>query len=45
MLEMIGAGAVVELVETLSNVAVPSVEVLPLLATNPIYTFVAMLIV
>jgi hypothetical protein len=36
ILEMTGAGAAVELVETLSNVAVPSVEVLPLYTAKPI---------
>ena len=44
-LVMTGAGVVEELMDTLSNVAVSSVEVLPLVTANPTSTFVAMLIV
>jgi hypothetical protein len=40
-----GAGAVTQLTETLSKVAVASAEVLPLFTANPTYTFCAMLIV
>ena len=40
-----GAGAAVELIDTLSNVAVARVDVLPLVTPSPIYTVCAMLIV
>ena len=39
------AGVVVELIDTLSNVAVVRIEVLSLLTTKPTYTFCAMVIV
>jgi hypothetical protein len=40
-----GAGAVAEFTDTLSNVAVASVVVLPLFTASPTSTFAAMLIV
>src|SRR5208282_643143 len=40
-----GAGAAAELTETLSNVAVASAELFPLVTASPMYTFGAMLIV
>jgi hypothetical protein len=42
---MTGAGADVELIDTLSNLAVARVDVLRLLTAKPTYTFVAMSIV
>jgi hypothetical protein len=40
-----GAGAAVELTDTLSNVAVVKAVVSPLVTANPMYTLCAMLIV
>jgi hypothetical protein len=42
---MVGAGLGSELTDTLSNVAVAKLEVLPLVTAKPTYTFCAILIV